>query len=33
VTTGRHPALVIDASGLLALAELVQSLKHSKVKA
>jgi hypothetical protein len=33
VTTDRHPALVIDAFGLLTLAELVQSLKHSQVKA
>ena len=33
VTTDRHPALFIDASGLLALAELVQSLKRSEVKA
>lgn len=28
-----HPPLFIDASGLLALAELIQSLAHSKVKA
>jgi hypothetical protein len=33
LTTDRHPALFIDASGLLALAELVQTLKHGKVKA
>jgi hypothetical protein len=32
-TTDRHPALFIDAFGLLALAELVQTLKHGKVKA
>ena len=32
-TTDGHPLLIIDASGLLALAELVRSLKHSKVKA
>ena len=33
VTTDGHPPLFIDASGLLALAELVQSLTHSKVRA
>jgi len=33
VTTDGHPPLFIDASGLLALAELVQSLTHSRVKA
>jgi hypothetical protein len=33
VTTDGHPPLSIDASGLLALAELVQSLTHSKVRA
>ena len=33
VTTDGHPPLFIDASGLLALAELVQSLTHNKVKA
>jgi hypothetical protein len=33
VTSDGHPPLFIDASGLLALAELVQSLTHSKVKA
>jgi hypothetical protein len=33
VATDRHAALFIDASGLLALAELVQLLKHSKVRA
>jgi Family of unknown function (DUF5372) len=31
--TDSHPPLVIDASGLLAMAELVRSLKHNKVKA
>ena len=33
VTPEGHPPLFIDASGLLALAELIQSQTHSKRKA